>query len=317
MSNRLINVLTDEGSYLTLNAQQKCGVETGMMTVLSRPVSVLAVDENVLQCAEAEMLQLFEKTLQTGTPLILLFSKKETVQPSVNLTTVVKALVRLSGVCPVLALVAGEEGDLAAAFLPFADFTFYAEGSHERTSTVYQARDLLSAIENLRTLLSYLPLNCAERAPVFRLNGDSKHRVKGTEGIICCLADPGAAFELYPDPHTQISFVRINGRSAGVIWAQDKSLPAHAARFMQFCDCFSLPIVIVAEELTLNDQQVFIVAQSTVPMIAIGSAGEYNALFDAVISNDADARENTIKALEYLSVKRDILPPHKHGNMPI
>ena len=308
MNNKLVNVLADEGSYLALTSQE-CGVETGMMTVLSRPVCVITVDQHVKIGSEKQLLYMIDKTVQTGLPLLLLFSEKETLDSPLNFSAVTKALVRLSGVCPLIALMEKEAGELASVLIPFVDFCIYASGSHERSSSVYQALDLPDAVENLRTILSYLPLNCAEKAPLLKYTGGSKQS---------SIADPETAFAVYFDAHTKLEFVRINGRSAGVITASNAALPAHAARFIQFCDCYSLPLILIAEaDLTLDAKQLFLLAQATVPLVAVGEMQKHASLFDAVFSTLDGTHDNVAKTLEFLCVKRDVLPPHKHGNMPL
>lgn len=309
MINKLVNVLADEGTYLPFAFAQDCGVNTGMMTVLSRPVCVLSVEQQIKHGAEKQVLQLLDKAVQIGTPLILLFSEKETIDASIDIMAVTKALVRLSGVCPLLALVEKEVGVLASALLPYVDFCIYATGAHAGSSSAYQAIDLPAAVEAIRTILSYLPLNCAERAPILKYNGHAN---------IPSVIDPSTAFTIYFDAHARIAFARINGRSVGMITTSNTELPAHAARFIQFCDCYSLPLVLLAEaDLVLDEKQSFLLAQATVPLIAIGEMQKYSAFVDVVFASDDKSRENVVKALEFLCVKRDVLPPHKHGNMPI
>lgn len=319
---KLITVLADEGSFLPLNPVDTSGVQSGMITMLSRPVSLLLFSDHLKQNAETAILLAIDHALKTGTPLILCFTEKETIQESVNLTAVIRALVRLSGVCPMLALIAKETGAAAQTIVPYVDFSFYAGGIHERTSSVYQALDLPDAVEKLRTLLHYLPLNCAENAPLLRV--DTKHApVKkykhGENSCLASLADSASVFEVYPDTESQLSFAHINGRSVGMLYAMQGTLPAHAARFIQFCDCYALPLVIVAEkEFEPSTMQQFVLAQSTVPLIGIGCMEQKKSLFDCVLSpDDSHLHQQLVCAVEYFSVKRDVPAPHKHGNLPL
>ena len=66
-------------------------------------------------------------------------------------------------------------------------------------------------------------------------------------------------------------------------------------------------------------------------LIALNEADSTAALFDVILSqhesetagkaDDVATREELrqllLNTLELLSVKRDVLPPHKHGNMPL
>ena len=321
--NKLFHVLTDEGTGFVLHAlDDNIGVETAYLSILSRPVCAVFVDQQVQIGAQAVVLQLLDKALQAGVPVLFLFSSDEVLATSVDAVAWQKALVRLSGVCPVLAVVEKDAGEMASALLPFSDFCIYASGSHECTGSVIQALDLPDAIENLRTLLSFLPLNCAENAPHSAQNeqkAGSKKREKTAKDALHQIADQASVYDLYTDGHGKMSFARINGRSVGVIASEQETLPNHAARFIQFCDCYSLPLIVIAEHaLSLNPQQVFMLSQATIPVIGIGNMTSILSMIDAHAELDAETLPFDIRqALEYLNVKRDILPPHKHGNMPL
>lgn len=320
--NKLLRVLADEGSVLPVCAADDCGITSAFVTILTRPVSVLCVSESIKAGVEKTMLQLLEKAEQTGVPVLLLFSAEEKLENAVDLAKVQKALVRLSGVCPVLSIVEKEAGELAIALLSFSDFCIFASGSHTGSADVIQALDLPDAIENLRTLLSFLPLNCAENPPRTAAKGgqpQARKRVQTAQDMLNEIVDPATVFTLYADTHTKLSFACINGRSVGVISAEQTSLPSHAARFIQFCDCYSLPVILIAESaLTLQPQIVFMLAQATIPIICIGNEMFIASLADVHIAADAEnMRAEIVNALEYLSVKRDVLPLHKHGNLPL
>lgn len=328
--NALIKVLLDEGSYLSLNASVECGVESGLGTVLSRPVSVLLFSQMIKGAAAQKISALLDKTLSGGLPLLMLFSDCEKADAAFCCGDFLQQLIRLSGVCPVLALVEKEPGDAAARLLPFADFSIYASGMHERTSSCVQALDLPAAVECLRTLLSFLPLNCAERAPLLQASEKLSKDI-GANEILKGIADDQALFEIYRDGYALAGFARIGGRVAGLLWSEKAILPRHAARFMQFCDCYSLPLLMGGgEKLSLDDTQLFMLAQATVAKLYLGDAGEYKQLFDLTLCLEGmeavrydtlatihNVRSEICNALEFLSVKRDVLPPHKHGNMPI
>ena len=55
----------------------------------------------------------------------------------------------------------------------------------------------------------------------------------------------------------------------------------HAARFIQFCDCYSLPLVFLAEQhIALQPMQLFMLAQATTPKLCLGPAGALKSMFD-------------------------------------
>ncbi len=328
--NALLKVLLDEGSYLPMGGAIDCGVETGLGTVLSRPVSILLFSQQMKRTALHKIAQLLDKTLSTGTPLILLFSDCEIKDEAFSCGVFLQKLIRLSGVCPIAALVENETGETGKKILPFADFVVYASGMHEGTCSTSQALDLPAAVEYLRTLLSFLPLNCAERAPLLQVT-KNKRVAEGANSLIDIIADSQALFEIYRDAHTRVCFARINGRSTGVLYSENGLFPQHATRFIQFCDCYSLPILIATDAaLMLNSQQMFMLAQATVPKLCVGDAGENHPMFDLsiglcdvqeaeydLLSTSQTIRNDVSNAFELLCVKRDVLPPHKHGNMPV
>lgn len=317
----LVRVLGDEGSFLLIHASEENGTKAGLMTVLSRPVGVLCVSGNITQSDLSIFHQALDQAMKTGTPLIFYFPETETIAKSTDLSAAVKALVRLSGVCPMLALVEKEAGNIAQMLLPYVDFCFFAQGAHERSSTVYQALDLPDAIERMRTLLHYLPLNCAESVPVIKTDARKKPEAAfvGPASMLSGLADPASVLEIYPEPDASVAFARVNGHSVGMLAAAQGSLPSHAARFMQFCDCYSFPLVIVSQQQFRPDAlQLFMLSQATVPIVGIGCMEGCTALFDAVFSlTEKQLPALLASAVEYLSVKRDVPAPHKHRNLPL
>ncbi len=129
------------------------------------------------------------------------------------------------------------------------------------------AEDDKHAIELIKTLLSYLPLNNAEDPPYIPTGDDPERRdpelddiipeeptkVYDVHEIIERVFDRGTFFEIMPHfaPNAVIGFARLNGRSVCVV----ANNPAHLggvldidssdkiARFVMFCDAFNLPII--------------------------------------------------------------------------
>lgn len=333
--NALLKVLLDEGAYLSVDGVNSCGVEAGLGTVLARPVCVLHFSQIVKAAALPKMQKLLDKTLSTGTPLLLLFSDKEKADTALPLAEIQQKLVRLSGVCPLIALLEKDAGDIATQLLPFADFRIYASGMHERTNSDIQALDLPGAVECVRTLLSFLPLNCAENAPLLQAADEGTlfelQPNAAVQEISKCIADGKALFEVYHDTYSLLAFARVGGRCVGLLACEKGEMPLHAARFMQFCDCYSLPLIFLTEQpVVLQPMHLFMLAQSTAPKVCLGPVGSLRSLFDIQLGIEgrqedaydtvipaSEVKIQLINALEFLSVKRDVLPPHKHGNLPV
>lgn len=129
------------------------------------------------------------------------------------------------------------------------------------------------------------------------------------------------------------AFARIGGRVTGIMACDGSEIPDHTARFISFCDAFSLPVVFVMENIQgfFAPLVMYAFARATVPKICLGNCCGMKALFDVVLATQERAEESLcddsaptleirrilINALELLSVKRDVLAPHKHGNAPL
>lgn len=122
-------------------------------------------------------------------------------------------------------------------------------------------------LNQIRSLLSYLPSNNQETAPVKncqdpvdrveeKLNTivpDSPSRVYNMKQLIKLIVDNGEMFEVQPlyAPNILTIFARLNGRSVGIIANQpialsgclDVNASDKACRFIRFCDAFNIPLV--------------------------------------------------------------------------
>ncbi len=129
------------------------------------------------------------------------------------------------------------------------------------------AEDDKHAIELIKKLLSYLPLNNTDEPPYVPTGDDPERRdpkldeiipedptkVYDVHEVIERVFDLGTFFEIMPSfaPNAVIGFARLNGRPVCVV----ANNPAHLggvldidssdkiARFVMFCDSFNLPII--------------------------------------------------------------------------
>jgi len=337
----LIQVLLDDGSLLELNSNMQGSVFTCLGTVQSRPLGIILFEKaKVDESGFIRVEKLLDKALVVGAPLLLILEEGAETNASESLSRFLMKLVRLSGVCPQLTLVIGAASDLAKAVAPYADFCFRAAyASSVAGCTLLQIPDLTAVIEKIRTLLTLLPLNCAEEAPVLDI-GDELNRLcdapqnASAHVLAKKLVDVHSIFVLYEDQHALIALARIGGRVTGMIAAADQAIPADTARFIRFCDCFSLPLVWLGDTLIpMQPQLVYALSEATNTkvLLPLGAAEHAGALFDVVLAPSGSAavscaddqddmremRRMLIQALELHSAKRDVLPPHKHGNMPL
>jgi len=145
--------------------------------------------------------------------------------------------------------------------------------THCGTSGVahFSVPDELAALALLRELLSYLPQNNLEEAPrlatedpVGRVCPEldelvplSANQPYDITELISSVADEGRFLEVQADyaGNVVVGFCRLGGRSVGVIANQpahlagvlDVSSSVKAARFVQFCDAFNIPMWVIED----------------------------------------------------------------------
>lgn len=145
--------------------------------------------------------------------------------------------------------------------------------THNRTSGVAHFVDETeeATFDRIRVLLSYLPSNNLDDAPNFDMQ-DDLNRVDeelntlipenpnipyDVKDIITRVADSGDFFEVQPyyAQNMVIGFIRLNGKSVGVVANQPKVLAGcldinaadKAARFIRTCDAFNIPLLTLVD----------------------------------------------------------------------
>jgi acetyl-CoA carboxylase carboxyltransferase component/biotin carboxyl carrier protein len=145
--------------------------------------------------------------------------------------------------------------------------------AHNAKSGVAQfaAENDRDCLEQIRTLLSFLPSNNTEHPP--RIDtGDSPDRLApeldtiipdspaaayDVQKVIRAIVDNGDFFEphAYYAPNIVVGFARLNGHTIGIIANQPNWLAGcldvdssdKATRFIRFCDCFNIPMLTIAD----------------------------------------------------------------------
>jgi len=126
-------------------------------------------------------------------------------------------------------------------------------------------------LEQVRRLMSFLPLSNEEKPPVVetddpydrvepelnRIVPDDPNKPYDVKDIINLLVDNSDFMEVQPyfAPNLVIGFARFNGRSVGIVANQPKALAGtldinsseKGARFVRFCDAFNIPLVILED----------------------------------------------------------------------
>jgi acetyl-CoA carboxylase carboxyltransferase component len=131
----------------------------------------------------------------------------------------------------------------------------------------FVCKDELDCLIKIRKLLSFLPSNNEEKAPVSNSDDDPTREDDHLDSIVPVnpkkpydmrsilesIIDKGDFFEVKSlfAPNIITGFGRLNGRSVGIIANQpsflagaiDINASIKAARFIRFCDCFNIPII--------------------------------------------------------------------------
>ena len=201
--------------------------------------------------------------------------------------------------------------------------------THNRTSGVAHFIDATEqeTIERVKLLLSYLPSNNLEDAPAFN-TGDDLNRLEeklndlipdnpnkpyDMKEIISSLADNGDFLEVQPYYAGNIltGFIRLNGKSVGVIASQPKVLAGcldinasdKAARFIRTCDAFNIPLLTLVDVpgfLPGTDQEyggiirhgakmLFAYSEATVPKVTVITRKAYGGAYIAMCSRHLNA----------------------------
>ncbi len=180
----------------------------------------------------------------------------------------------------------------------------------------------LEALELVKKLLSFIPPNNAEDPPfipnddpIDRIDEDLNYFVPANPNqpydmveIIKRLADKGDFLEVHKDWATNIvvGFIRLGGRSVGVIANQPMSLAGvldidssrKAARFVRFCDAFNIPLLVLEDVpgfLPGADQEwggiivngaklLYAFSEATVPKITVITRKAYGGAYDVMNS---------------------------------
>ncbi|WP_173933860.1 acyl-CoA carboxylase subunit beta [Chelativorans sp. Marseille-P2723] len=188
----------------------------------------------------------------------------------------------------------------------------------------------IEALEEVRRLFDFLPLNNREKSPVrpfyddperleMRLDTlvpESANKPYDMKELITAIADEGDFFELQAAfaKNIIIGFMRIEGRTIGVVANQPMVLAGcldidssrKAARFVRFCDAFDIPILTLvdvpgflpgtAQEyggvIKHGAKLLFAYSQATVPMVTLITRKAYGGAYDVMASKHIGADVN-------------------------
>ncbi|GAB3384887.1 acyl-CoA carboxylase subunit beta [Humibacter soli] len=206
--------------------------------------------------------------------------------------------------------------------------------THNKVSGVshYLASDEQDALDYARALLSFLPDNNLTDPPVYdaeseleitdadrKLNEiipDSPNQPYDVTTIIEHIVDDADFLEVQPlfAPNIVIGFARVEGRSVGIIANQPNAMAGtlnidageKAARFVRFCDSFSIPILTLVDVpgyLPGTDQEwtgvirrgaklLYAYAEATTPLVTVITRKAYGGAYIVMGSKQLGADIN-------------------------
>jgi propionyl-CoA carboxylase beta chain len=187
----------------------------------------------------------------------------------------------------------------------------------------------LDAIGHVKKLLSYMPQNCEEIPVALPYTAEDETRVAlnsvmpananqpyDIRSVITEVADAESFLEVHKDfaENIVVGFARLAGRSIGIVGNQpaylagvlDNHASVKAARFVRFCDCFNIPLLVLEDVpgfLPGTDQEwngiisngaklLYAFSEATVPRITVITRKAYGGAYDVMNSKHIGADMN-------------------------
>lgn len=235
------------------------------------------------KASAAKITKMYDLAVKNGAPVVGIYDSKggnieEGAATLKAYADMAGAAAKLSGVVPQISLVAGVCGGAAAMTACMADFVvmteaaeFFmtapfvaADGNTEGAGTAANAaksgtaaivaKDDEKAIAEVKKLIRILPSNNLELSGNDYFAENDADIADGLSGIdmIKAIADKESVTELYAGfgSASVVALGSLSWRTAGFVSASDKLTAADSAkiaRFVSFCDAFSIPVVTVLD----------------------------------------------------------------------
>ena len=195
--------------------------------------------------------------------------------------------------------------------------------------THFSCENEVACIQNIKKLLSYIPQNCEDDAPIYNYEGgDEKREVLNgivpenpnqpydMREVIEGIVDNGDFLEVHKNyaENIVVGFAKIGGRSIGIVGNQpavlagvlDINCSNKAARFVRFCDSFNVPLLVLVDVpgfLPGTDQEwngiisngaklLYAFCEATVPRVTVITRKAYGGAYDVMNSKHIGADMN-------------------------
>ncbi|MEE1945686.1 acyl-CoA carboxylase subunit beta [Pedobacter sp. KR3-3] len=195
--------------------------------------------------------------------------------------------------------------------------------------THFACANELDAISHVKKLLSYMPQNCEERPTSLAYETANENRPALDEllpqnasqpydirDVVAEVVDTDSFLEVHAAyaENIVVGFARLAGRSIGIVANQpaylagvlDNHASVKAARFVRFCDCFNIPLLVFEDVpgfLPGTDQEwngiisngaklLYAFSEATVPRITVITRKAYGGAYDVMNSKHIGADMN-------------------------
>jgi propionyl-CoA carboxylase beta chain len=195
--------------------------------------------------------------------------------------------------------------------------------------THFACANEVECINNIKKLLSYIPQNCEDEAPLLEYEPKDEivnelnniipanpNQPYDMREVIQLIADGDSFFEVHKNfaENIVVGFARIGGRSIGVVGNQpcvlagvlDIHSSGKAARFVRFCDCFNIPLLVLEDVpgflpgtqqewngiISNGAKLLYAFCEATVPRITVITRKAYGGAYDVMNSKHIGADMN-------------------------
>ncbi|MFN3403002.1 MAG: acyl-CoA carboxylase subunit beta [Cytophagaceae bacterium] len=195
--------------------------------------------------------------------------------------------------------------------------------------THFACANEVECINHIKKLLSYIPQNCEELPPATEYDGkeeirtglndiipDNPNQPYDMRDVVAGIVDEDSFFEVHKNfaENIVVGFARLAGRSIGIVGNQPAVLAGvldihsstKAARFVRFCDCFNIPLLVLEDVpgflpgtnqewngiISNGAKLLYAFCEATVPRITVITRKAYGGAYDVMNSKHIGADLN-------------------------
>lgn len=196
--------------------------------------------------------------------------------------------------------------------------------------THFSTANDIECINHIKKLISYIPQNCEEDAPSIVYENRTTEIIPKLDNIlpenptqpydmreiINGIIDSDSFFEVHKNfaENIVVGFARLAGKSIGIVGNQpavlagvlDINSSTKAARFVRFCDCFNIPLLVLVDVpgflpgtqqewngiISNGAKLLYAFSEATVPRITVITRKAYGGAYDVMNSKHIGADMN-------------------------